>query len=51
MDTDSFILYVKIDDICKDTAENVEARFDTSNSELAIPLPTGKIKSTWNNEG
>ena len=29
MDTDSFIFYVKTDDIYKDIAENVETRFDT----------------------
>ena len=33
MDTDSFIVYVKTDDIYKDIAENVETRFSTSNSE------------------
>ena len=30
----SFIVYIKTYDICKDIAENVEARFDTSNYEL-----------------
>ena len=34
MDTDSFIIYRETDDIYKDIAENVEARFDTSNYEL-----------------
>ena len=29
MDTDSFIVYVKTDDIYKDIAEDVEKRFDT----------------------
>ena len=29
MDTDSFIVYIKTDDIYKDIAENVNARFDT----------------------
>ena len=29
MDTDSFILYIKPDDIDKDIAEYVEIRFDT----------------------
>ena len=28
--TDSFIAYIKIDDIYKDIAENIETRFDTS---------------------
>ena len=42
MDTDSFILYIKIDHIYKDIAEDVETRFDTSNFELDSPLPKGK---------
>ena len=31
MDTDSFIVQIKTDDIYKDTAKDVETRFDTSN--------------------
>ena len=31
MDTESFIVYIKRDDIYKDIAEDVETRFDTSN--------------------
>ena len=31
MDADSFIVYIKADDIYKDIAENVETRFDTTN--------------------
>ena len=38
MDTDSFIVYIKTDDIYKDIAEDVEIRFDTSNYELDRPL-------------
>ena len=34
MDTDSFIVYFKKDDIYKDIAEDVETRFDSSNYEL-----------------
>ena len=34
MDTDSFIVYVKADDVYKHITENVETRFDTSNHEL-----------------
>ena len=34
VDTDSFIVYIKIDDI----SEDVETRFDTSNYELDGPL-------------
>ena len=33
MDTYSFIVYIKTDDIYKDIAEDVETRFDTSNYE------------------
>ena len=39
MDTDSLIVYIKIDDIYKNIAEDVETRFDTSNYELNRPLP------------
>ena len=42
MDTDSFIVFVKTDDIYKDISEDVETRFDTSNYELDRPLPKGK---------
>ena len=34
LDTDSFIVYIKANDIDKDIAEDFEARFDTSNYEL-----------------
>ena len=44
MDIDSFIVYVKTDDIFKDIAEDVETRFDTSNFEIDILLPQGKNK-------
>ena len=49
MDTDSFIGYIKTDDIYKDIAEEFETRFDTSNSELECnsierPLPKRKNK-------
>ena len=42
--TNSFILYIKTDDIYKDIAEDVENRFDTSSYELDRPLPKGKNK-------
>ena len=42
MDTDSFIVYIKTDDIYKGIAEHVEIRFDTSNYELETPLLKGK---------
>ena len=44
MDKDSFIAYIKTNDIYKDTAENVETRLDTSNNELDRSLPKGKNK-------
>ena len=51
MDTDSFIVYIKADDIYKNIAENVENRFDTSNNNLDRPLPKGKKwKGNWINE-
>ena len=42
MDTDSFVVHVKTDDIYKNTGENIKTRFDTSNFELDRPLPKGK---------
>ena len=44
MDTDSFIVHVKTNDIYKDIAKYVETRFDTSNFEIDRPLPKGKNK-------
>ena len=44
MDTDSFIVYIKTDDIYKDVVGNVETRFDTSTYELEKPFLNGKIK-------
>ena len=37
MDINSFILYIKTDDIYKDIAEDVETRFDISNYGLDRP--------------
>ena len=50
MDTDSFIVYIKIYDIYKDIAEDVETRFETRNYELECNsietlLPKGKNKN------
>ena len=42
MDTDSFINYIKADDIYEDIAKDVNAKFDTSNYELYWPLKTEK---------
>ena len=51
MDTHSFIVHIKINDIYKDIAENVETRFYTSNGELDKPLPKIKNKKcAWINE-
>ena len=44
MDTDSFIMNIKVNDFYKDIANDVEKRFDTSNYEVNRPLPTGKNK-------
>ena len=44
MDTDSFIMHIKTGDFCKDIADDVEKRFDTSNYECDRPLPTEKNK-------
>ena len=39
MDTDSFIVYVKTDDVYKYIAEDIEARSDNLNFEIGRPLP------------
>ena len=44
MDTDSFIVCMKIDDIYKGIIEDDETRSDISNFELDRPLPKGKNK-------
>ena len=38
MDGESFMVYLKTDDIYEDIAEDVETRFDTSNYELERPF-------------
>ena len=43
LDTDIFIVYIKLDDIYKDIAD-VETRFDTSNDDLIRTLLKGKNK-------
>ena len=42
MDTDSFIVHVKTDDIYKDIAEDLEKTFDPSNDEINSLLPKRK---------
>ena len=44
MDTDSFTVHVKTDDIYKYIAEDVETRFETLNFEIDRPLLKGKNK-------
>ena len=41
MDTDSFMVYIKTEDIYSDIAKDVETRFDSSNCKLDRPLPKG----------
>ena len=44
MDTDSFFVYIKTDDVYEDIPEDVETRFDTLNYTLDRLLPKGKNK-------
>ena len=44
MDTDSFIINVKTEDVYEDIAKDVEKRFDTSNYEVNRSLPIGNNK-------
>ena len=44
MDTNSFIMCIKTDNVYEVIANNVEKRFDTSNYVIMRPLPTGKIE-------
>ena len=49
MDTGSFIIHIKTEDVYEDIADNVEKRFDKSNYEaefnsIDIPLPKRKNK-------
>ena len=44
MDTDSYIICIKLEDIYSNIAKSVWTRFDTSNFELDRPLPKGKNK-------
>ena len=45
MDTDSFIVYVRTDNIYKDIVKNVEKRIDTCNYEKGSPLLKRKNKT------
>ena len=42
MDTDSFIVHIKTEDIYVDIVKDVKAKFRTSNYEFERPLPRGK---------
>ena len=44
MDTGSFLVYIKTEDIYSDITKDVETRFDTSNYKFDRPLPKGKNK-------
>ena len=43
LDTDSFIVHIKTEDIRRNISEDVEKRFDSSNYDVDRPLPVGKI--------
>ena len=44
METDSFIIHIKTEDVYEDIVDDIEKRFDTLNYEVDRPLPTGKNK-------
>ena len=44
MDTVSFIMPIKTEDVYKDITDDVKKRFDISNYEVNRPLPTRKYK-------
>ena len=44
MDTDSFIIYIRTEDVYEDIADDVEKRVDTSNYEVNRLLSAGKNK-------
>ena len=51
MDTDSFIHYIKTEEIYEDIEKNVETRLNTSNYELNRPSLKGKNKKiNWIDE-
>ena len=45
MDTDSFIIHIKTEDVYEDIANDAEKRFDASYYEINRPLPSGKNKN------
>ena len=44
MDTDSYIIHIKTEDVYEDIVNDVEKRFDISNYEANRTLPTRKYK-------
>ena len=44
MDTDSFIVYIKTEEIYVNMTKDIETRSDTSNYELDRPLPNTEKK-------
>ena len=44
MDTDSFVMHIKTNDVYKDISDDVDNRFHTSNYEAKRPLSIGKNK-------
>ena len=44
MDTDSFVIYIKTEDINGHTAKDIETRCNTSNFKLHRPLPKREKK-------
>ena len=44
VDTGSFVVYIKREDIYSDIAKDIRTRFDASNYELERPFPKGKSK-------
>ena len=51
MDSGSFIIHIKTEDVYEDIADDVEKRFDKSNCKVNRPLPTGKEwQGDWVNE-
>ena len=44
MDTDSFIMHIKTEDLSKGIADDFEGKYDTSNYACERLLPMGKNK-------
>ena len=44
IDTESYTIHIKTEDVYEDFANDVEKEFDTSNYEVNRPLPTEKNK-------